>query len=108
MMNASRGPAGGPMPEIREVKVRRSLLQLNPHSGNWFERSTNELWVGPFLSDAWTSQHITINFDVIYPPGTGLRQFKIKFELDPDHEINDPLRSNNTAFSPVFYHHQSD
>jgi hypothetical protein len=109
MMNASRRPAGGPFPMIREVKCNwRVQLERN---GVWETMNLDDVsddsrfngsqpfWVGPFYSGAWTTQHITIDFHVWHY--TRLRR-RILFQLDPDQEINDPVRSNNTAYSTGF------
>lgn len=109
MMNASRTPAGGPQPEIREVKCQwRVQLERN---GVWETmdpadvapnneyNGSQPFWVGPFRSGAWTEQRVTIDF---YVWATTRMNRRILFTLDPDSEINDPIRSNNVAHSTAF------
>ncbi len=109
MMNASHRPAGGPFPVIREVKCNwRVQLERNgvwetmdPADASDDSRfnGSQPFWVGPFYSGAWTTQHITIDFHVWHY--TRLRR-RILFQLDPDQEINDPVRSNNITYSTGF------
>jgi hypothetical protein len=108
MMNASRTPSGAPQPRILEVKC--NWRQQHDENGTWntIEPSGGPMsefwgeqpfWVGPIRSGEWTTQRITIDFKVFRSLSSTPVRLRIKLELDPDHEINDPQRSNNTTFS---------
>ncbi len=114
--NFSRLPSGAPMPEIGKVKCRYRL------QARWFDNDAvvadwqniengvdfwGDLTLGPVRSEETTEHPIQLDFVIRVAhrnasPDHDKRQFRVYFELDPEHELNDPRRRNNAFHSEAW------
>jgi hypothetical protein len=100
LRNNSDSPA-----EIRRVKCNWQTQLRNTFETAWREgypRSSGSLQLGPFRRGEETTY--SFEFDFIIKDFHDVVYYRVMFELDPDHLLNDPNRGNNIAVTGQFDH----
>ena len=100
LRNNSDSPA-----EITRVKCNWQTQLRNSFETAWREgypKSSGSLQLGPFRRGEETT--CSFEFDFIIKDFHDVVYYRVMFELDPDHLLNDPNRGNNIAVTGQFDH----